>query len=322
MKSIFKLTKRDSHQLEIASKYLPTTKRIFDSLGRALLPLVENTYAYPSSFSEAKKRRLQQSNGAMYHQIASHRFFIKENEANYYASMETDRDKFEEENMFKIERRKVVEEMEVRRRLSQERERIKRDEEAQALERRARLEMLTADQLMESVKLQKREAEEKGNRTKRQSKMLKAKMDEEAGNNLHNFKIGTDDLETTLQFQDTPLFPHEPKSNPQRKAKVKGKKEGEGQGLAGERKRLKKKVLNPRDISSDEMLDVADDDDVIFDEDPLQQSAQKPDKKVKLDPVGRANNDDSDLDDNLPDQDDIQIANVDFGGKDGDENTF
>jgi hypothetical protein len=236
--------------------------------------------------------------------------------------METDRGKFEEENMFKIERRKVVEEMEVRRRLSQERERMKKDEEAQALERRAQLEMQIAGQLMESVKLQRREAEEKGTRSKRQNKMLKAKLDEETGNNLHNFKIGTDDLETTLQFQDEPLFPNEPMTNPSRKAKAKGKRDIDGQNQPGERKRLKKKALNPRDISSDEMLDVADDDEVIFDEDPLQQPAKKPENFAKLDPVGRSNKVENEFSDDSDDQDVPKPSKVNFKGQDGDENTF
>lgn len=252
----------------------------------------------------------------MMRQISNHKFFIRENEQNYYASMKVDKAKFEEENIFKLERRKVVEEMEVRRKLSEEREKRKKEEEALALERRAQIEMQIAGQLMESVKLQRKEMEDKGTRSKKQSKMLKAKMDEESGNNLHNFKLGTDDLETTYQFHDTPLFPNEPKSNPPRKAKDKVKGTGNGVAQAGEKKRLKKKLYDPnlKDVDSDEMLDLVIEDDNY--------GPDKGGKRNRLNPVGGNDEEDSDLGDKMANDDDIAVPEVNFGGQDGEENTL
>lgn len=325
MKAVFKLTKRDSQQIETTGKYLPATNKIFDSLLATLHQKADNTYSFSDKFSETKKKRLQASYGCMVSQIAGHRFYIRQNEQNYYNSLKVDQAKVEEENLVKIERRKVVEELEIRRKMSEERERIKKEEEAKNLERRAQLEMQLAGNFMEIVKNQKREAEERNNKAKRSSKMLKAKLDEENGNTLHNFKLGTDDLETTYQFQETQFFPSEPKTNTPRKAKQKDAKDKPAAAQPGERKRLKKKVEVTKDTDSDEMLDIAVDEDIQIEDDLPAKPAQKsaPVRKPRMDPIGRDDDGDSDLGDKMPnDEDDEQVQEVNFGGQDENENTF
>lgn len=285
----------------------------------------DNTYSFSDKFSEPKKKRLQVSYGSMVRQIASHRFFIRENEQQFYSHMKIDREKVEEENQFKMERRKVTEEMEIRRKMSEERERIKKDEEAKNLERRAQLEMQLAGNFMESVKCTKREAEERGNKIKRSSKQQKARMDEENGNTLHNFKLGTDDLETTYQFQDNNFFANEPKTNPPRKVKQKDKKDGQPGMQGGDRKRLKKKVDVTKDTDSDEMLDIAVDDDIQIEDElqPKPAARPAPVKKPRMDPIGKDDDGDSDLGERMPnDDDDVQVEDVNFGGQDENENTF
>lgn len=239
--------------------------------------------------------------------------------------MKVDQAKVEEEHQVKIERRKIVEELEIRRKMSEERERIKREEEAKNLERRAHLEMQLAGNFMELVKTQKKEAEEKANKQKRSSKMLKAKLDEENGNTLHNFKLGTDDMETTYQFQDDNLFHNEQRGNLPRKAKLKEQKDKSAPGQAGERKRLKKKVEVTKETDSDEMLDIAVDDDIPIDDELPPKPTQKvaPVKKPRMDPVGRDEDLDSDFGEKMAvEDDDIQVEKIDFGGQDENENTF
>lgn len=310
----------------MTSKYLPATKKIFDHLQRSLHQKADNTYSFSDKFSQDKKKRLQASYGVLVHQIASHRFFIGQNEQNYYSNMKVDQAKVEEEQQFKIERRKIVEEQAIRRQMSEERERIKKEEEGKNLERRAQLEMQLAGDFMVVVKNQKKEAEEKANKIKRSSKMLKAKIDEENGNTLHNFKLGTDDMETTYQFQDTQFFPADSKQNPARKAKGKEGKDKGAPGQPGERKRLKKKVEVTKDTDSDEMLDIAVDEDIAFEDELPPKPAHKaaPARRPRIDLVGRDDDDgDSDFGDKIAnDDDDIQVQKVDFAGQDENENTF
>jgi hypothetical protein len=304
VKAIFKLTKRESTQIETSEKYLKTAIKVFLELDKRLNESIVNTYSFPDTWSEEKKKRILAQNQKLKKWVYDNIFYIRSNEAKYNERMKQDLNRFEEENISKEERRRIIDEQRYKKLQEEAELKRKQQDEERELERRAEVENRIATELLEAVKISKQQIGLKKKPAKRKNELIE---DERGNIALQNFGNGDhDDQEKT--FQDIELVK---RAAPKMRKLVKGK--------TGEKKRLvKSKAKEPEQEDSDEMLDI-----VQGSEEGSDSEEEMPAKKRRYNPQGN-DDDDSDIGERLQkmDEEPLDKQEIDFGGQDENENTL
>lgn len=289
LKNLFKLSKRDSVQIETATRYIKSAQKIFKSLDKNIAKKGENTLSYPDSWSEFKKKRVQVAINTLRVGLNQNKFFLFENIENYQEILRKDKSRIDEEMITIEERRRINEAQFMSRKQLEDMEREKKREEELKRERMAEIDRRIAEQMTEALRLSALQQEQKKVKPTKQ-KASKIIEDVDGSMPLLNFGEGADDYEQTFNAKQQIA-----RVNPPRKTKPKKAEQKEAQ--PGEKKRLKKRLVVEKDDSdSDQLLDidpVYEEEDEDEDDDNKKRTSNGEDMGKNVQPVNFTGQDDT-----------------------------